>query len=224
MRSMRAGKRIALIPARSGSKRLPNKAIRLLNGHPIISYSICSCIDTFIFDEIIVSSDSEEYLEIARQYGAKTRLRPKEISGDHSPDVEWVKDVLDNLDYDPAYFAIIRPTNPFRTSETINKAWARFCLHGEADSLRAVEKTKHSPYKSWVLMSETRNLTRLKRKKIRREKEKITEGQTIRVSHGYTREGRSGKLELHLDKRGTLQGMRNLRRGMSLLCYCSEAV
>ena len=62
--------KLALIPARSGSKRIKDKNIRLFNGHPLISYTIQAAIQSQIFDEIIFATDSEEYADIARYYGA----------------------------------------------------------------------------------------------------------------------------------------------------------
>ena len=82
-------KAVALIPARSGSKRVPNKNIKLINGHPLLAYSIKSALDSNVFDEVICATDSEEYAKIANYYGASVPfLRSKNISGDSSPDFE----------------------------------------------------------------------------------------------------------------------------------------
>lgn len=145
---------VAFIPARSGSKRIQNKNIRLLNGHPLLAYSIITAIESQIFDKVICATDDEEYAEIARYYGAEVPiLRPKEISNDKSSDFEWVNWLLSyllnqGLSYE--YFSILRPTSPFRTSETIIRAWEQFKLSG-ADSIRAVEICKQHPGKMWVL-------------------------------------------------------------------------
>ena len=91
---------VALIPARSGSKRVPKKNIRVLGAHPLIAYSICAAKDAGIFDDVIVSTDSEEIAELARHYGASVPfLRAPEIAGDLSPDIEWVEDTLTCLLY-----------------------------------------------------------------------------------------------------------------------------
>ena len=72
---------LALIPARSGSKGLPNKNIMPLNGKPLIAYSIEHALDTPEINRVIVSTDSKEYAKIARDYGAETPfIRPKNIS------------------------------------------------------------------------------------------------------------------------------------------------
>src|SRR5210317_2466380 len=89
---------VALIPARSGSKRVPDKNIRTLAGHPLIAYSIAAALQSRIFTAVIVSTDSERYADIARHYGAEVPfLRPDEIAGDTSPDIEWVTYTLDHL-------------------------------------------------------------------------------------------------------------------------------
>ncbi len=82
---------VALIPARSGSKRVPDKNIRLLAGHPLIAYSIAAALQSKVFDKVLVSTDSERYADIARHYGADVPfMRPPTIAGDTSPDIEWV--------------------------------------------------------------------------------------------------------------------------------------
>ena len=148
-------KSVAFIPARSGSKRIPDKNIKLLNGHPMLAYSIQAAIDSSIFDSVICATDNELYAEIARHYGAEVPfLRPSDISGDKSPDIDWVLWTLNNLkelgrEYD--VFSILRPTSPFRLPETIRRAWDIFIKDPAADSLRAIEKCKQHPGKMWVI-------------------------------------------------------------------------
>lgn len=147
--------KVAFIPARSGSKRLPNKNIKPLHGHPLLAYTIRSAIDSGIFDSVICATDSDHYADIARHYGAEVPfLRSAEISGDKSPDIEWVVWMLNFLarqgrNYE--VFSILRPTNPFRQPETIRRAWDVFINDPNADSLRAIEKCKQHPGKMWVL-------------------------------------------------------------------------
>ena len=70
---------VALIPARSGSKRVPDKNIKLLAGHPLIAYSISAALQSGVFAAVIVSTDSERYAEVARTYGAEVPfMRPAE--------------------------------------------------------------------------------------------------------------------------------------------------
>ena len=146
---------VGLIPARSGSKRVPDKNIRPLAGHPVMAYTIAAALDSGVFSDVIVSTDSERYAEIARYYGAEVPfLRPQEMAGDVSPDIEWLEYTLKKLqeegrDYD--CFSILRPTSPFRQPETIRRAWQAFLAEEGVDSLRAVEKCQQHPGKMWVV-------------------------------------------------------------------------
>lgn len=145
---------VALIPARMGSKRVPGKNIRQLQGHPLIAYTIAPALQSGVFDALIVSTDSEEIAAIARHYGAEVPfLRPAAMAGDTSPDIEWVEFTLKRLRNEGrAYecFSLLRPTSPFRTAETIRRAWDTFRADRGADSLRAVEKCSQHPAKMWV--------------------------------------------------------------------------
>ncbi len=139
---------VTLIPARSQSKRIPNKNIALLGGKPLIYWTIKSALESKIFDRVIVSTDSEYYRTLALEYGAECILRPPELATDVSPDYEWVKYTLANFTFES--FSILRPTSPFRTVDTIKRAYELF-LKSDCDSLRAVEKCSQHPYKMWTL-------------------------------------------------------------------------
>jgi CMP-N-acetylneuraminic acid synthetase len=146
---------VALIPARAGSKRVPDKNIRPLAGHPVMAYTIAAALQSEIFSDVIVSTDSEQYAEIARHYGAEVPfLRPLELAGDVSPDIEWLAYTLKKLEengrqYD--CFSILRPTSPFRLPKTIQRAWRAFVAQDGVDSLRAVEKCQQHPGKMWIV-------------------------------------------------------------------------
>lgn len=142
----------AFIPARSGSKRLPNKNVRLLGGHPLIAYTIRAAIESGVFEHVVVSTDSPEYAAIARHYGAEVLTRPKKFAGDTSPDIEWVRHALDA--YPADVFAILRPTSPFRSKDTIIRAMGEFSRNGACDSIRAVEKVRQHPGKMWLYGAE----------------------------------------------------------------------
>jgi len=146
---------VALIPARSGSKRVRNKNIRKLADHPLIAYTIAAAQKSGIFSAIIVSSDSDEVADIAKYYGADVPfLRPQEMAGDLSPDIEWIDYTLNRLKEENRNFdcfSILRPTSPFRQAETIQRAFKLFLAQEGIDSLRAVEKCRQHPGKMWVL-------------------------------------------------------------------------
>jgi N-acylneuraminate cytidylyltransferase len=148
-------KAVAFIPARSGSKRIPDKNIKPLAGHPMLAYAVSAAVDSGVFDAVICATDSGLYRDVARHYGAEVPfLRPPEISGDKSPDIEWVRWMLQELakrGRNYPVFSILRPTSPFRLPETIRRAWDVFLQDPGADSLRAVEKCKQHPGKMWVI-------------------------------------------------------------------------
>jgi CMP-N,N'-diacetyllegionaminic acid synthase len=146
---------VALIPARSGSKRVKQKNIRVLAGHPLIAYTISAARACGIFRDVLVSTDSEEIAAIARSYGAEVpSLRPAAFATDHSPDIEWIEHLLRELEHAGRKhdcFSILRPTSPFRLPSTIARAWAAFTAEKGADSLRAVERCAQHPGKMWVI-------------------------------------------------------------------------
>lgn len=146
---------VALIPARAGSKRVRDKNVRLLDGHPLLGYSIAAAADSALFSSIIVSTDEERIAGIARYYGAEVPfLRPSELAGDASLDIEWVEYTLQQLQAEGREFdcfSILRPTSPFRHATTIQRAWKQFLERDGADSLRAVERCKQHPAKMWMV-------------------------------------------------------------------------
>jgi len=144
---------IVVIPARSGSKGVPDKNIKLLTGHPLIAYSIVAAQLAKNVDRVIVSTDSEHYASIAREYRAEAPfLRPAEISGDHSGDYEWVKHLLDwmaeNESDVPKYLVHLRPTTPLRDPACIEKAIERICHDKDATALRSSHEMIQSSYKT----------------------------------------------------------------------------
>jgi N-acylneuraminate cytidylyltransferase len=144
---------IALIPARSGSKRIPNKNIKPFFGHPLIAYAVDQAIKAEIFDGIYVSSDSDEICRIAEYYGAKAIARPSELALDSSPDSEWITHALF---YHPCdVFMILRPTAPFRTLETIKRAWEEW---DKEHCMKAIQPVSEHPGKMWRIANEEKTL------------------------------------------------------------------
>lgn len=146
---------VALIPARSGSTRVPGKNVRPLGVHPMMAYSIAAATDAGVFGAVVVSTDDPGIAEIARHYGAEAPfLRPNQMAQSLSPDIEWVEYTLKRLAEEGRSFdafALLRPTSPFRTAATIQRAWRLFQDDAGADSLRAVERCKQHPGKMWVV-------------------------------------------------------------------------
>ena len=144
----------ALVPARGGSRRVPDKNVRPLRGHPLLAYTIAAALDSGVFAGVVLSTDSEEIAAVGRHYGAEVPfLRPAEMAGDLSPDIEWVRYTVDRLlaggrQFDA--FSILRPTSPLRQPATIQRAWAELRSDPAAHSLRAVEPCDQHPGKMWV--------------------------------------------------------------------------
>ena len=120
-------KNIAIIPARSGSKGLKDKNIRLLNGKPLLAYTIEAAIKSKCYDVVIVSTDSKKYARIAEEYGAEVPfLRNKETSADNASPWEVVKEVLlkyKELGKEFDTFTLLQPTSPLRNSIDIKNAY-----------------------------------------------------------------------------------------------------
>jgi CMP-N,N'-diacetyllegionaminic acid synthase len=141
---------VALVPAKGTSLRLPGKNVQPLAGHPVIAYTISAARDASIFTVVLVSTESPEIAEIAERYGATVVERPAALAEPMSPDVEWLLHAMDGRTEDA--FAILRPTSPFRTAETIRRAWGRFIeLGDQADSIRAVQPCRQHPAKMWIV-------------------------------------------------------------------------
>jgi N-acylneuraminate cytidylyltransferase len=148
---------IAIIPARSGSKGIINKNIHLLSGQPVLAYSIKAALKSSLIDRVIVSTDSQEYADIALTYGAEVPfLRPKEISEDAATDLEFFNHTLDwfrdNEGHIPEYFIHLRPTTPLRFPQTIDKAIKQFIESGsEYTALRSCHLMSESSYKTFEI-------------------------------------------------------------------------
>lgn len=144
---------VALVPARAGSRRIPGKNVRTLCGHPLLAYTIAAALESGVFESVVLSTDSPEIAALGRHYGAEVpRLRPASMSGDVSPDIEWVRFTMADLSRSGRRFdafSILRPTSPLRQPATIRRAWDELAADPEADSLRAVERCAQHPAKMW---------------------------------------------------------------------------
>lgn len=145
----------ALIPARSGSKSVKDKNIRSMDGKPMIAYSIQDAIASRYIDKVIVSTDSEKYAEIAKEWGADVPfLRPTEISGDKTLDIEVFQHFLSWIDtggYErPELIVHLRPTHPIRNVEDIDNMISIMMKKPEFDSIRSVAPAREVPYKMWL--------------------------------------------------------------------------
>ncbi len=114
---------IAIIPSRSGSKGLPGKNIKELNSKPLIAWSIETALGCKYIDEVMVTTDSEEYAKIATDYGANVPfIRPEELAADNSPRKEFIEHTINfykksNKQFD--YLLLLEPTSPLTTSDDL---------------------------------------------------------------------------------------------------------
>lgn len=141
-------KSIAIIPARSGSKGLKDKNIKLLNGKPLMAYTIEAALKSEQFDDVMVSTDSEKYAEIAKSFGAKVPfLRSAETSTDKASSWDTVAEVLGRYAENGQTFetlCLLQPTSPFRTAEDIKNAYELYNLKADFAVISVCE-AEHSP-------------------------------------------------------------------------------
>jgi len=146
---------IALIPARAGSKGVPNKNMRPLGGHSLLEWSVAACLRSSTIARTVVSTDSSEYAAAAVRFGAEAPfLRPAAISGDRSTDQEFIVHALDWFaahGAEPAYVVHIRPTTPLRDPQLIDAAVEMFRSASRATALRSVHEMAESAYKTFEI-------------------------------------------------------------------------
>lgn len=145
---------LAVIPARGGSKGIPQKNIKPLLGKPLISWSISAAQASGYIDRTIVSTDSEEIAEVSRRWGAEVPfLRPEALGRDETPDlpvfIHCLSHLAEQQGYQPDLIVHLRPTGPLRTAQEIDEAIELLVSHPEADSVRSVQQPSKPPFKMW---------------------------------------------------------------------------
>lgn len=147
-------RKIAIITARGGSKRIPRKNIRSFLGKPIMAYSIEAALQSGVFDEVMVSTEDEEIASLAKQYGAKVPFyRSDKTAGDFAGTNDVLLEVLEEYEKRGEHFDVgccIYPTAPFVTAEKIKKAMEKL-LAGDADTLIPVVEFSYPPKRAMVI-------------------------------------------------------------------------
>lgn len=138
---------VAVIPARAGSKGLPEKNIRNLLNKPLIAWTIEAAMDSSYIDLILVSTDSIEIAKIAKQYGAEAPfIRPSELAQDETPSVLVIEHALDycenNFTEKFEYVVLLEPTSPLRDSDDIDRAFKQLLKHETATSIVGISRTE----------------------------------------------------------------------------------
>lgn len=133
-------KTIAIIPARGGSKRLPQKNIKLLGEIPLLAHSILYAkANNRIIDEIYVSTDDDAIKKVALQYGVKVIDRPEYLSGDLEPTISALKNVLEQIPDEVENIILLQPTNPLRPDNLLQEAFDTF-INQKCDNLFTVSR------------------------------------------------------------------------------------
>lgn len=156
---------IAIIPARSGSKSVKDKNLVDLGGYPLLAYSIVAAKLSNSVERVLLSTDSEQYAEIGRHFGADVPfIRPVELSTDKSPDREFMVHAMNwmliNEGTLPEFWVHLRPTTPLRDPCHVNEAVLEMKRHPEATALRSAHPAPESPFK-WFRRNEEGYLTAL---------------------------------------------------------------
>ncbi|MDC1450355.1 acylneuraminate cytidylyltransferase family protein [Candidatus Thioglobus sp.] len=143
---------IGIIPARGGSKGVPKKNIKEIGGFPMIAFSIIAGQFVKNMDRCIISTDSQEIVDVAKLYGADVPfLRPEEFATDTSSDIEFIKHAIDwfneNEGFIPDYWVLLRPTTPLRESVIIENAIEKIIDTPEATSLISIHEFAETPGK-----------------------------------------------------------------------------
>lgn len=137
---------LAIIPARGGSKRLPNKNILPLAGKPLIAWTIDSAIDSGVFSKIIVNTDSEDISAVAKQYGATVPfIRPQTLATDSASSIDLIVHTVKWFEAKGEIFShvvLLQPTSPLRASSDISKAWS-LMLEKKVGSVISVCEVEH---------------------------------------------------------------------------------
>ena len=143
---------LAIIPARSGSKSIKDKNIKIYKGKPLLAHSIDIAKRSSIIDKIIVSTDSKKYKKISEKFGAEVPfLRPKKISSNKSLDIDFIKHCYNyckSLNYFPDIIILLRPTSPNRKVKILDKKIKHFLKNFKKyDSMRSVSIFNQPPQK-----------------------------------------------------------------------------
>jgi pseudaminic acid cytidylyltransferase len=164
-----AGTIIAIIPARGGSKRIPDKNIRPLNGKPMIAYTIAAARESGLFERVVVSTDSQEIAEVAGQQGAEVPfLRDENLADDFTPVSSVTTDALLRLDPAGDRFesvAQLMPNCPLRTAADVRDSHRQFEKTGAESQISVVRYGWQNPW--WAMrLNERRELEPLFKEQI----------------------------------------------------------
>ncbi len=147
---------LAIIPARGNSKSIPKKNIKEFAGFPMMAFSIAAAKQSNYVTRVIVSTDNQEIVHVAKKYGAEVPyMRPDELAQDNTLDYPVIEHALlwlaEKENYHPDYVIQLRPTSPIRPRNMVDDAVELMLSHPEADSVRGVVPSAQNPYKMWFV-------------------------------------------------------------------------
>tara|TARA_Y100000991_G_scaffold209012_1_gene188643 strand:- start:60 stop:797 length:738 start_codon:yes stop_codon:yes gene_type:complete len=157
---------LGIIGARSGSKGVPDKNIKLFNKEPLMGLIIKKAKKSKYLNRLIISTDSDKYAEVAKSYGAEVPcLRPVELSKDNSPEIDFVKHMLNYLkekeNYTPDIIVRMMITIPFQNTEDIDSIIDILIKDKEADSAVVISEARQHPLKALKIINEKKNKKKL---------------------------------------------------------------
>jgi len=146
---------LAIIAARSGSKSIKDKNLSIINGKTLLEWIVIKALNSKYLDKVYVSTDSFKYKKLANQYGAYCPiLRPKNISGNNSTELEYIfhtLGILKEKNFYPDYIVRLQPTSPFQTTSDIDNSIKKIVKNKNATSLQVVSESSQSPLKALQL-------------------------------------------------------------------------
>ncbi len=145
---------IAVIPARGGSKSVPGKNIRALEGKPLLAWSIEVAQTVAEIDRIIVSTDDAEIASVGRAYGAEVYDRPSHLATDEALVIDALKDLLQTLHAEgetPEWLVLLEPTCPLRTPEDVRDC-LKLIAQGGYDSVATFKDAELNPHRAWRIV------------------------------------------------------------------------
>lgn len=144
---------LVIIPARGGSKGVPGKNIKLLNGKPLLEYTTEIALQSQYFTEVMVSTEDEQISEVAKNLGIKVPfIRPAQLAQDTTPTIDVIIHTLNWYETQNIFFdavCLLQVTSPFRTLDFLNQAIQKF-ISSDCDSLVSVQKVPHEYNPHWV--------------------------------------------------------------------------
>lgn len=143
---------LAIIPARGGSKGIPRKNIKDINGKPLVQYTIDFSVNSSLIDRTIVSSDDEEILDICKKLGSEVIKRPKELAKDESPTEEAILHCIQTLkkeNYEPDIILLLQPTSPIRSEEDVRKTLVPIML-GDFNAAMTISEVDAHYHPFWI--------------------------------------------------------------------------